>query len=78
MESIPLLRISEGHTERGQASFHNLISPRDMNNDALPGGSYVRWKEFQIWMKLYYSVAFIYFKDILLYRLCMNFSHLQE
>lgn len=71
------LGISEGNTEPAQASFHNLINPRDVSNYALPG-TYVKWKDFQIRVKLYYSAAFIHFKDILLYRLCMNFSHLQE
>lgn len=35
------LRISEGNTEPGQASFHNLINPRDMSSNAFPG-TYVK------------------------------------
>lgn len=35
------LGISEGNTEPAQASFHNLINPRDVSNYALPG-TYVK------------------------------------
>lgn len=62
---------------RAQTSLVFTINPREMSSSAF-SGSYVRWKEFQIQMKLYYSAAFIHSKDTLLYRLCMNFSHLQE
>lgn len=73
-QRIPLVRSFEGHTGPGKSSFYNLITP---SSSALPGG-YVRCKESQGRKELHYSAAFIYSEDTRLYKLCMNFSHLQE